>query len=111
MSNDNIVTHEHLATIEKYMAQQADSISKLADSLNELVIAEKERVIRDEQINSKISVIEAFIDKHEDGIKASTYLCKLFNNYIMKIAFPVVTTAIVFVVIANTVDLSKLTGG
>ena len=111
MSNENIVTHEHLATIEKYMAQQANSISKLADSLNELVIAEKERAIRDEQINSKISVIETFIDKHEDGIKASTYLCKLFNNYIMRIAFPVVTTAIVFVIIANTVDLSKLTGG
>lgn len=111
MSSDNIVTHEHLATIEKYMAQQADSISKLADSINELVITDKERAIRDERKDERIKAIEDFIDKNEDGIKASSWLCRMFNNYVMKVAFPFIVTAIVFVIIANTVDLSKFTGG
>jgi hypothetical protein len=109
MSDENIVTHEHLATIEKYMAQQAESISKLADSINDLVIAERERTIRDERKDERLESLEKFVDKYEDAIKTTEWILSMFRNYIMRIGFPFVITALVILIIASTFDFSALT--
>lgn len=111
MSNDSIVTHEHLATIEKYMGQQASSIDKLANAINELVVADKERAVRDEQKDNRIKEIEDFIDKHEKGISLSSWFYRMIDNYVLKIAFPVAMTALIIAMVASKVDLSKLAGG
>lgn len=110
MSNDNVVTHEHLATIEKYMAQQAASMDNLAKSLNELVIRDKERDIRDEHIHKDIREIQDKLKEHENGMNLSSWFYRMFDNYVMKIAFPFAMTAIIIILIANNVDISAFKG-
>lgn len=111
MMSDEIITPLHLQTIEKYMSSTSESVQKLAESVNELVIAERERTVRDERVQEQIETIKAKLEKHEDGIKWATKMSKLIDNYIMRVAFPIIVTSLTFAVIASTVDLSKFTGG
>lgn len=96
MSSDNIVTHEHLATIEKYMAQQIEmqqkgtndlyetlkqtqsslqqtqvSMQQLAANFNELVLAEKYREEKDQKTTEVIKENKAAAQKQIDEIKTA----------------------------------------
>jgi len=115
--SDDIVTPMHLKTIEKYMAMQVDaydktseSVSKLAESVNELVVAEKVRQERDERVQKQIQTLQNSIDSNIDGIRWSSKMSKWIDNYIMKIAAPFVITAIILLIVANTFDFTKLVG-
>ena len=108
--SDNIITPLHLQTIEKYMANTSESVQKLADSVNELVIAERERTIRDEHMKNELDGIKATLKEAEKGIAFAGWLYKLFDNYIMKIGFPFAMTMIILIMVANYVDISTIKG-
>jgi len=109
--SEEIITSLHLQTIEKYMANTSESVQKLADSVNELVIAERERTVRDEQMKSEINAIKATLKDAEKGIAFAGWLYKLFDNYIMKIGFPFAMTMFILAMVANYLDISALKGG
>lgn len=111
MMGDEIITPLHLQTIEKYMANTSESVQKLADSVNELVIAERERTVRDEQIKKEIEEIKSTLKTHKGGLALASWLYKLFDNYIMRIGFPFVMTLIFITLAANFIDISAFTGG
>tara|TARA_R110002049_G_C8839127_1_gene536224 strand:- start:5 stop:343 length:339 start_codon:yes stop_codon:yes gene_type:complete len=108
--SDNIITPLHLQTIEGYMASTSASVQKLAESVNELVISERERAIRDEQMRKELEDIKLTLKENEKGIAFSTWLYRMFDNYIIKIGFPFAMTLIIFIMVANYVDISALTG-
>lgn len=73
-SDDDIVTHKHLMTVESFMAeiaksqaqyalnqaQQTESLNLLTKAVNELVISEKVRVEADKQNSEKIDELIKF---------------------------------------------------
>lgn len=137
--SDEIVTPLHLQTIEKYMAHQIEmqqknaddmrktmketqvSLQQLAGSVNELVTAERVREEKDQKTQElitsnkahaqeQIDSLKETLNKNEAGIRWSSKMSKLIDNYIMKVAAPFVFTAVIILIIANTFDFTKLAG-
>ena len=137
--SDETVTTLHLQTIEKYMAHQIEmqqknaddmrqtmektqvSLQQLAGSVNELVTAERVREEKDQKTQElitsnkahaqeQIDSLKETLNKNEAGIRWSSKMSKLIDNYIMKVAAPFLFTAIIILIIANTFDFTKLAG-
>ncbi|QGJ84357.1 hypothetical protein [Pseudoalteromonas phage XCL1123] len=116
-SNNDTLTELHFKTFENYLAQQVEaykqtsqSVSKLAESVNDLVLAEKIRTERDERVQEQIKTLQASIDKNMDGIRWASKMSMWIDSYIMKVAVPFVFTALIVLIVANTFDFSKLVG-
>ena len=116
-TNEGILTHMHLSTIEKWMeqshqAQMAtnESIKELSKNINELATAEKLRAERDERIQEKIKSMQDDWAKYEDGIKFAAWFKDMLNSYITRFAFPFVMTAII-ILVAYNYGLPLIQGG
>ena len=107
----------HFSTFENYLAQQVEAykqtgkqVEKLAESVGELVVAEKIRTERDERVQEQIKHLQSSIDKHMDGIRWADKMSKWIDSYIMKVAVPFVFTALILIIVANSFDFTKLIG-
>ena len=113
--NNDTFIELHFKTVENYLAQQVEaykqtsqSVSKLAESVNDLVLPEKIRTEREERVQERIKTLQESIDKNMDGIRWASKMSTWIDSYIMKVAVPFAFTALIVLIVANTFDFSKL---